>query len=266
VGRAGQRRLGAWVAGWVGTAALAIGAGPAISAVPAVATASATAPAARVQTMLVGRTATLFAPARVSARAGRLRVGRRVCAVAANTPLAVLIAARRLGGPAFRTRDYGHCTRSARNGGSLFVYQVGPDRNRGRDGWVYKVDGHIGTTGAADPAGPLGDGRRLRGGQRVVWFWCTLSARETCQPTLELAPSAARVGPGSPVRVVVRADDDLGRRRPQPGAVVSLGTATAVTAGDGSATVTAPPAAGAYLIRARAAGLVDAFPEELRVG
>ena len=51
----------------------------------------------------------------------------------------------------FRLRDYGACSRRARDAGSLYVRQIGPDRERGRDGWVYKVGSRAGSTGAADP-------------------------------------------------------------------------------------------------------------------
>jgi hypothetical protein len=83
-------------------------------------------------------------------------------------------------------RDYGNCGRTARDSGSLFVTQVGPDRHSGQNGWVYKVDGRSASSGAADPAGPFGDGRRLRGGQRAVWFWCVMGARG-CQRSLAVA-------------------------------------------------------------------------------
>ena len=108
----------------------------------------------------------------VTASASSVRIGRRNCAVAAGTPLAVLLAIRRAGGPGFALRDYGQCGSAPVNSGQLFVYSLGGERNRGQDGWEYEVDGVIGSTGAADPSGPQGNGRRLRAGDRVVWFWC----------------------------------------------------------------------------------------------
>ena len=59
------------------------------------------------------------------------------------------------------------------------------DRNRGRRGWAYKVGNKAGTTGAADPSGPFGTGRRLRKTQRVLWFYCVLRSRG-CQRTLSI--------------------------------------------------------------------------------
>jgi hypothetical protein len=108
----------------------------------------------------------------VTASASSVRIGSRSCAVAAGTPLATLLAVRRAGGPGFALRDYGNCGSSPIDSGQLFVYSLGGERNRGQNGWEYEVDGVIGSTGAADPSGPAGNGRRLRAGDRVVWFWC----------------------------------------------------------------------------------------------
>src|SRR6202043_1874556 len=95
--------------------------------------------------------------------------------VAAGTPLATLAAVRRAGGAGFAVRDYGHCGSASRNSGQLFVYSIGGQTNSGQNGWEYKVDEVSGTTGAGDPSGPLGDGRRLHSGARVLWFWCHAS-------------------------------------------------------------------------------------------
>ena len=72
------------------------------------------------------------------------------------------------------------------------MYSLGGEANRGRSGWEYKVDGVAGSTGAADPSGPLGNGRRLRPGARVLWFWCKASGRG-CERTLEVAPAASSI-------------------------------------------------------------------------
>jgi hypothetical protein len=104
----------------------------------------------------------------VTASATTVAVGRKRCGVASGTPLAALLAAR---GPAVKVADYGSCSRRVSDGGGLYVTQVGGDRRKGQAGWVYSVDGRIGTAGAADPSGPFGSGT-LRRGQRVVWFWC----------------------------------------------------------------------------------------------
>ncbi len=126
-----------------------------------------------VQSMVVGVGGRVLSPTRtVTASASSVRIGRRSCAVAAGTPLAVLLAVRRAGGPGFALRDYGHCGSSPVDSGQLFVYSLAGERNRGQNGWEYEVDGVVGSTGAADPSGPQGNGRRLRAGDRVVWFWC----------------------------------------------------------------------------------------------
>ena len=40
--------------------------------------------------------------------------------------------------------------------------RLGPDRNRGQNGWVYKVGRRAGSNGAADTAGPFGNGAAAR--------------------------------------------------------------------------------------------------------
>jgi hypothetical protein len=222
---------------------------------------AASAPAASVELMVVGKDRTLEAPHAVRAKPARVRVGGRRCAVGADTPLAALLAGRvRVG-----LRDFGACGRSARDAGGLFVRQVGPDRNRGRDGWVYKVGRRAGTAPAADLSGPFGSGR-LRAGQRVVWFWCVLSRAESCQRTLEASPAASRVAPGGALRVTVSGYDDAGRGVRIAGATVRLGAGSAVTGADGVATVAAPAAAGTAELEAQAPGTVPSFPRRVRVG
>ncbi len=141
----------------------------ACAAVACAATALA-APAPLVQSMVVGEGGTVLAgPQSVTASAGTVTVAGRRCAVAAGTPLAVLIALRRAGGPAFGLRDYGHCGGAARNSAQLFVDRLGGESNRGQDGWEYKVGPLAGVDGgrrsqrdprqrpaaATGPAGPV---------------------------------------------------------------------------------------------------------------
>ncbi|HVS28119.1 MAG TPA: hypothetical protein VHE14_01090 [Solirubrobacteraceae bacterium] len=218
----------------------------------------------RVGVMVAGRSALLYPPATVSARSTTLRVGGRRCAVAAGTSLAALDAFRRAGGPSFVLRDYGRCSARARDSSSLFVSQIGAEANSGQDGWVYKVDGKLATTGAANTAGPFGDRRALRSGQRVLWFYCLMSSAGACQPTLSLSLSADRVPAAAMLSVKVSAEDDQGNAQPANGATVTLGSATAMTV-DGVATLSAPAAAGTYQVNASAAGAVQAFPQELTV-
>lgn len=219
----------------------------------------------RVEVMVAGRSKLLQEPVTVSAKAVSLRVSGRSCAVSAGTPLAALEGARRAGGPSFSLRDYGACSKRASDAGGLFVYKVGPDRNRNQDGWVYKVGRKAGSTSAGDPSGPFGTGRRLKSGQAVTWFWCVMGA-EGCQRTLELKPGATEVAPGGSLALTVRGYDDQGRGVLVAGATVTLGAVTATTGADGSATLTAPPAAGRLKLTAQADGMVRSFPVEVVVG
>ena len=239
--------------------ALAVGAGAASVAAHPLARASAGG-APIVHSMVVGVGGTILSPAReVSASAVSVRVGARSCAVAAATPLAVLVAVRSTGGPAIALRDYGHCGASPVNSGQLFVYSLGGERNRGQDGWEYKVGGVAGSTGAADTSGPRGDGRRLRAGEQVLWFWCTAHAGG-CQRTLALSSAAAAVPGGGAVAVTVRGRDNEGRGAPVAGAIVKLGADFASTDSAGHATLIAPAQPGGYQLTATRRGLVPAFP------
>src|SRR4051812_28142010 len=145
------------------------------------------------------------------------KVGAKRCAVAAATPLAALIRSRV--GP-LSLRDYGSCSKRPADGGGLFVSAIGPDRNRGSDGWVYKTGNVLGTAGAADPAGPLGRGR-LHAGARVTWFWCHVAtAADGCPHTLTLDPLPKERGM---LAVRVRQWDDHGKGGPAIGATVHAG-------------------------------------------
>jgi hypothetical protein len=229
----------------------------------AVAARSASAPA--VASMIVGSSGQLLSPARtIAATATTVRAGRKRCAVAAGTPLAVLAAVRRLGGPGFALRDYGNCGASAVNSGQLFVYSIGGERNRGQSGWEYKVDNVAGSTGAGDPSGPRGDGRRLRSGQRVLWFWCRASGRG-CQRTLAAAPASSTVGRRGSLEVSVTGYDNEGHRAPVAGAIVTLGLDFASTNASGRAALIAPSSPGSYALRASRRGLVSSFPETIVV-
>jgi hypothetical protein len=192
---------------------------------------------------------------RVSARGARVRVGRRRCAVAARTALAVLVRSR-IG--RVRLRDFGSCSRRARDGAGLFVRAIRRDRNRGQNGWAYKVGHKAATAGAADPSGPFGTGRRLRRGQRIVWFYCVLSGT-TCQRSLSIRTRATR---GALVVKVVGYDDE-GRGELVSGATVHAGRSTALTGADGRARLALPP--GRYRVYAEKDGLVRSFSERPRI-
>lgn len=228
-------------------------------AVPA--TAPAPAGAAEAQVMVVGKERVLRTPVSVTLRARNVSVGGRRCAAGKATPLSVLAGTRlRL-----RLRDYGSCGRSPRDAGGLFVTRVGAESNRGNDGWVYKVGRRSGTTGAADPGGSFGDGRRLRGRDRVLWFWCVQDRRQHCQRTLEATPEQSQVSAGASLRVRVRAYDDFGRAIPAAGAVVRLGTTDAVAGADGIATLTVSTITGGATLIATGAGAVRSFSERVTI-
>ena len=190
----------------------------------------------------------------VSARKALLRVGSGRCAAGAGTALAAL-ARSHVG--RLRLRDFGSCSRRPRDGAGLFVSGIGPDRNRGQNGWAYKVGRRGATAGAADPSGAFGNGR-LRGGHRVTWFYCRLGPRG-CQRSLEL-----RVRPEAGALVaVVRGYDDEGQGVPVEGASVRAGGAVALTRADGTARLTL--AAGSYRAVATKDGLVRSFAERVEV-
>ena len=215
---------------------------------------------AKVHVMVVGKSAVLAGPERVALKSRFARVGGERCSIGRATPLSVLAGT----GVSFRLRDYGACSLRARDAGSLYVSKLGPDRESGSDGWVYKVGRRVGTAGAADPAGSFGTGRLLRAGQRVLWFWCVKDPADQCQRTLETS-SARTVAPGAPLPVTVRGYDEAGNGVAVEGATVRLGAATAVTGPDGVAALTAP-AAGRYRLQAEKPGTVLSFPARVTVG
>ena len=212
--------------------------------------------AARIDQMVVFRDGT----ARVSEPAiGQTTVtvrGRR-CAVAGGTPLAALVRSRVA---PLSLRDYGACSKRPADGGGLFVSAIGPDRNRGSDGWVYKTRNVLGTAGAADPAGPLGHGR-LRAGARITWFWCHVaSAEEGCPHTLTLDPLPRERGT---IAVRVRQWDDHGKGEPDVGATVHAGSHTTTTDSDGVARFTLPR--GHYSVFAEQPGRIRSYTGEYTV-
>lgn len=192
---------------------------------------------------------------RVRARGLTVTVGRRRCAVGTATPLAALFRSKpgRIG-----LRDYGSCSRRARDSGQLFVRSIRKERNRGLVGWVYKVGRKTATAGAADPAGPFGRGR-LRAGSRVTWFYGR-SRGGSFQRTLEVTARQSSTGT---VVARVRGYDDDGRGVAVQGARVSTRGASAVTDAGGSAVLSLPP--GSYLVRAAKRGLVPSFGKRVRV-
>jgi hypothetical protein len=233
-----------------------------VVAVAAALLAPAPANAARVQVMVVGQDRVLRAPKAVKLKPRSVKVAGKRCRVAAATPLSVLAATKlKLG-----LRDYGSCGKRPRDAAGLYVAKIGHEREKGRGGWVYKVGRRAGSSGAADPAGPFGTGKRIRGGQRITWFWCEQDQSGGCQRTLEVRPERASAAPGEALRVTVRGYDDQGHGVAVAGATVRLGSATAVTGADGAAVLTVPAASGTRRLRAERDGMVRAFPREVTVG
>jgi hypothetical protein len=190
---------------------------------------------------------------RVSTAATRVRVGRHRCAVGERTPLAALARSR---AGKLRLRDFGACSSRARDAAGLLVTGIGPDRNRGQKGWVYKVGRRAATAGAADTGGPFGRGR-LRARQRVTWFYC-LSAGD-CQRTLVVTGKPATGG----IVATVRGYDDAGDGVPVEGAEVTAGRVTGITGPDGRVQMALPP--GTHRLVARKDGLVRSFTERVEV-
>ncbi|HET8755357.1 MAG TPA: hypothetical protein VFM58_05075 [Solirubrobacteraceae bacterium] len=222
----------------------------------------ATADAARVHVMVVGKERVLRAPKTVKLKPRTVKVGGRRCRVAAATPLAALVATKLK----LALRDYGSCGRRPRDATGLYVAKIGREREKGRGGWVYKVGRRAGSAGAADPAGPFGTGKRIRGGQRITWFWCEQDQSGGCQRTLDVRPERTSAAPGEALRVTVRGYDDQGHSVAVAGATVHLGSATAVTGAGGVAVLTVPAALGKLRLRAERDGMVRSFTRKVAVG
>ena len=194
----------------------------------------------------------------VKASAVHVHVGGRKCTVGAATALAALVRSKP---PKLRLHDYGSCSSHARDAAGLFVRAIGPDANKGQDGWVYKVGHRAATAGAADPAGPFGNGR-LKNGSRVTWFYCHMNAtNHSCQRTLDLATKSP--APGQ-LRVHVTAYDDRGKGKPSTGATVHAGALTATTDLHGDATFALPP--GKVSVFAEKSGAIRSFTTKASVG
>jgi hypothetical protein len=170
-----------------------------------------------------------------------------------GTALAALIRSK---AGRLRLRDFGACSRRPSDSAGLLVTGIGPDRNRGQKGWVYKVGRRAATAGAGDIGGPFGRGR-LRSGQRVTWFYCVRAA--DCQRTLELKASPTVGG----VVATVRGYDDAGDGVPMEGASVSAGGVTGLTGADGRVQLALP--SGTHRVIARRDGLVRSFSERVEV-
>ncbi|HYI80229.1 MAG TPA: hypothetical protein VEW67_05175 [Thermoleophilaceae bacterium] len=182
-------------------------------------------------------------------------VGRRTCGIAAATSLAALVRSKpgRIG-----FHDYGSCSRRSADSAGLFVKALRGQRNRGQDGWVYKVGHKLATAGAADPTGPFGNGR-LRAGDDVVWFYCSQFSNGTCQRSLavETTFDAGRL------TVAVHGYDDAGDAIEIAGATVHAGGRKATTDAQGRATLALER--GRHKIFASKKGTIRSFSERVTV-
>jgi hypothetical protein len=233
-----------------------------IVAAIAVAAPAAPASAAKVQVMVVGKDRVLRAPKNVTLKKRTVKVGHRRCRIGPATPLSALAATHLK----LRFRDYGHCTKRPPDASGLYVTAVAGERERGHGGWVYKVGRRAGTTAAADLSGPFGTGHRIHGGQRITWFWCELQQSGSCQRTLEVRPERSTVQTGETLRVTVRGYNDQGKGVLVSGATVRLGSATATTGVGGIAMLQVPATPGTLKLQAKRAGMVPAFPREVKIG
>jgi hypothetical protein len=231
---------------------------PTLAAVLGIALGAAPAEAARtVKVMVVGKASVLSGPQQVRLTSRTVEVRGRRCATGTRTALSALAATKL----PLTFKDFGACSRRPAESGSLYVRSIAGERASGADGWVYKVGRRVGTTGAADPSGAFGDGRKLRTGQRVLWFWCVKDAGNACQRTLEVA-APRTVAPGARFTATVRGYDENGGGVPVAGVEVAPG---AVTDAAGAATVTAPAAAGSLVLSAAGPGMVPAFPRKVTI-
>ena len=228
-----------------------------VAAVAALAVAAPASAAVKIQQLVVQRDGTAR-QAPVKAPVTEVEVHGDTCKVPSATALAALVMS---GVPKLRLHDYGSCSERARDAGGLFVRALGGDRNKGSDGWVYKVGNRLATAGAADPTGPFGNGR-LKKGQHVTWFYCHLKAStHSCQRTLGLT---AEAGQAETLHVHVNAYDDRGHKVPAAGATVHAGASTGKTDENGDADLVVPP--GRYLVYAERKGSIRTFGEEVDVG
>lgn len=193
---------------------------------------------------------------RVAAKSAVATVDGRRCAVAARTAMATLLRADpgRIG-----FHDYGDCSSRAADSAGLFVESIRGKRNRARDGWVYKVGRRLATAGAADPAGPFGDGR-LRAGQRVLWFYCRQRSAGTCQRSLEIDTAVE----GRRLSVKVTGYDDAGDGVAVKGATVVVGGRRESTDADGRATLRLKP--DRHWVYAAKRGMSRSFAERVKIG
>jgi hypothetical protein len=232
--------------------ALALGAAAAVAVAPAAASPSGSgggSPAPQIHELVVFRDGSVKQKT-TRARKVSVRVGGRRCVVSQGTALAALVVSRVA---KIALHDYGSCSSRPRDAAGLFVRKLGPDANKGQDGWVYKVGHKSASAGAADPSGPFGNGR-LRFGAHVLWFYCHMQG-PSCQRTLSFDQIDAR--PPGAVEVHVGAYNDRGKGIPAAGVTVHVDSVTGTTDASGVARIQA--GAGKHTMYADGGGYVRTF-------
>ena len=180
-------------------------------------------------------------------------------------PSSALAGLARPGGPAFTLRDYGHCGLGGPQLGTAVRLRAWrARRTAARTAGSTRWAASRARPGRPTPSGIRGNGRLLRSGQRVLWFWCQASAGG-CQRTLErLAPSSvARGGDADGAGHAAMTTKAAVRR--SPGRSCGSGPTSPPTAPPGGPRLIVPVSAGRYPLSAVRGGLVPAFPETIVV-
>jgi len=212
----------------------------------------------KVEVMIVGKQGKLLsAPRTVKAKSATVKASGRRCLVGASTPLAALVPASKA--LSLSVKDFGSCSRdNAADAAQLFVNSIGGNRNRGADGWVYKLRNKIPSLGGGDPLA------RVRQNDRLVWLYCVHDKAGHCPPTLQVA-APARAPAGGQVEVFASKVDDAGRKTPAPGARLRMGKQVAVTGAGGSAIMVVPTTPGKVAVEATANDAIASFPRTISV-
>ena len=205
--------------------------------------------------MVVGRGGALAEPRTVRARATVVRASGRALPRSAarrrwrrSRPRC---ARERVG---YHVRDFGSCSRRtpARLGPAVRATASARDRNRGSDGWFYKVDDRAGRQ-VRRRAGPFGARPAApRRPRAVVLLRVRRGGRAAASARCASIADATPVPPGGALRVRVRGYDNERRmRRRSPGARVTLGAASAVSGRRRASRRCVPPAPARYALTRR---------------
>ena len=147
--------------------------------------------------------------------------------------------------------------RGPRDSAGLLVTGIGPDRNRGQRGWVYKVGRRAATAGAGDTGGPFGRGRLRRGPARDLVL-LRARGRLPAHARVEDEPDGRRRRRDACAATTTRATAS-----PVEGASVTAAGVTGLTGADGRVQLALP--SGTHRLVARKDGLVRSFSERVEV-